>query len=297
MANRSRLQISKQDIVAYFKKEAELGTAVFKQKELAAILTKQRDYWRLAQRTNSKEFVSFLIDHANLISVSLDFPARTETLFCWGPAPLLAVISKIKKESYFTHYTAMRINGLTEQLPKSIYINYEKSTKNINSDLNQSAIDQAFSSPARISNNFADFHNTRVFLLNGQHTGRIGVIKSRVGYDSTEKSLVHHTNLERTLIDAVVSPSYCGGISEVAKAFELAAERISVNSLIAMLKKMDFTYPYHQAIGFYLERAGYKPKLLDIVRSIPMHHNFYLAHDMGQTQYIKEWKLFAPQAF
>ena len=70
------------------------------------------------------------------------------------------------------------------------------------------------------------------------------------------------TNVERTLIDATVKPMYAGGVFEVAKAFALANDRLSVNKLMPMLRKLDFSYPYHQAIGYYLERAGYKSSQL-----------------------------------
>ena len=61
------------------------------------------------------------------------------------------------------------------------------------------------------------------------------------------------TNLERTLIDAAVRPVYAGGVFEVRKAYQLAKEKVSVNRLAALLQKLNYIYPYHQAIGFYLE--------------------------------------------
>jgi len=57
---------------------------------------------------------------------------------------------------------------------------------------------------------------------------------------------VRVTNLERTLIDAVVRPAYSGGVFEVAKAFELAKDQVSVNAMGAMLGKLRFAYPFHQ---------------------------------------------------
>jgi predicted transcriptional regulator of viral defense system len=99
------------------------------------------------------------------------------------------------------------------------------------------------------------------------------------------------------LIDATVKPMYAGGVFEVAKAFALAKDRLSVNKLIPMLRRLDFTYPYHQAIGYYLERAGYKSSQLDLVRRLPMEHDFYLTHEMGETRYEPTWRLFVPNGF
>jgi predicted transcriptional regulator of viral defense system len=103
--------------------------------------------------------------------------------------------------------------------------------------------------------------------------------------------------LERTLIDITVRPVYAGGVFEVAKAFELAKDKLSVNALTAMLKKLKYTYPYHQAIGFYLERAGYKSSLTDLLRKIPMKFDFYLTHQKGETDFVKDWRLHIPKGF
>ena len=116
-------------------------------------------------------------------------------------------------------------------------------------------------------------------------------------YDSESPVQVHVTNIERTLIDITVRPSYAGGIFEVLKAFTLAKEQVSVNALAAMLQKIQHTYPYHQAIGYYLERAGYKPRVLDLMRRFPMEYDFYLANAMGEAEYVKDWRLFIPKGF
>jgi predicted transcriptional regulator of viral defense system len=105
------------------------------------------------------------------------------------------------------------------------------------------------------------------------------------------------TNLERTLIDITVRPVYAGGVFEVAKAFALAKDRVSINRLVAMLRKLDFAYPYHQAIGYYLERADYKPSQIDLIRRLPIENDFYLMHEMGDTRYVSNWRLAVPEGF
>ena len=46
----------------------------------------------------------------------------------------------------------------------------------------------------------------------------------------------------------------------------LEAHRAARDELMATLKKLGHLYPYHQAIGFYLERAGFDGEALDLVR-------------------------------
>ena len=64
-----------------------------------------------------------------------------------------------------------------------------------------------------------------------------------------------------------------------------------------MLKKLDFAYPHHQAIGFYLERAGYRASTLDLLRRCPMRFDFYLTHGMAETRFDKTWRVHVPQGF
>ncbi len=39
---------------------------------------------------------------------------------------MLAILLDLKKDLHFSHYTAMRAHGLTEQSPKSIYLTDER---------------------------------------------------------------------------------------------------------------------------------------------------------------------------
>ncbi len=292
--NRSRLQIAKPDILAFFAAQPQ---KVFKLREVSAFLSAERGGWRLAQSTTVDVFIKFLMKSGELKRHAFEFPNRPETLYVWGDVPLLEVLQHLKAKSYFSHYTAMRLHGLTEQVPKTVYISHERSEMSATnaSELDQAAIDEAFRQPARVSNNAVDFGDQRIVLINSAFTNMEGVIPHPAGQGATE--LVQVTNIERTLIDAAVRPAYSGGIYEVAKAYEQARETVSVNALGAMLKKLEFGYPYHQAIGFYLERAGYRSSSLALMRRFPMKFDFYLTHEMAETRYDKAWRLHVPKGF
>ncbi len=120
----------------------------------------------------------------------------------------------------------------------------------------QETIDRAFSRPQRTTKNIAPFGRRRLCVINGKHTGQIGVI------DATDEQgrPLRVTGIERTLIDITVRPSYAGGVAEVLEAYRRAADRVQVNNLVAMLRKIDFVYPYEQAIGFYMERSRAYPE-------------------------------------
>jgi predicted transcriptional regulator of viral defense system len=292
--NRTRFQIAKPDIIRFFD---ELPAKIHRQSDIAGYLSQQRTFWRLSQETSSRKFIKLLIDAGRLVEFIFPFPPpyKREVRYAWGKVSLYEIMQTIKPECYFSYYTAVKFHGLTEQLPKTTYLTVEQFNTSISKGkMGQAAIDRAFSGNPRTSTYFAESKDFRICVVAGRNTGKLGVIEQSVVPDA---GALRFTNLERTLIDITVRPVYAGGVFEVAKAFELAKDKLSVNALTAMLKKLQYTYPYHQAIGFYLERAGYKSTLIDLLRKIPMDFDFYLTHQKGETAYIKAWRLFIPKGF
>ncbi len=103
------------------------------------------------------------------------------------------------------------------------------------------------------------------------------------------------TKLERTLIDITVRPRYSGGIVHVLDAFRGAKGRARVPVIVATLKQLGYVYPYHQAVGFLLERAGFEPGKLEPLRALGLEFDFYLVHGMKDRDYDKNWRLFFPK--
>lgn len=295
----SRFQIAKPDIVAHFD---SLAQRVLRASDLSSILDEKREFWRLTKSTTVANFISDLTHKSKLQQVSIPFPQGSAHGWTWGEVPLLEALQHLVQHSHYSHYTAVRIHGLTEQLPKTIYLTQERPHSRTSSPpeepYQQEAIDNAFQRPPRMSKNEVVRDEARFLLLFSADHGELGVTTQRVNWGGSQDLNLKATTLERTLIDISVRPFYAGGVAEVAKAFENAKEtEVSINKLSAMLRKMDFGYPYHQAIGYYLERAGYRPSQLDLLRRFPKQRDFYLTHQMGETEYVKDWRLFVPKGF
>lgn len=296
----SRIQIAKADIVKAF----AAGPRVLRTHDVAELFNQQRDFWRLTKSTSLASFARFMTEKTNLKPVRFAFPQREVSGYTWGEVPLFETLLGLVENSYYSHYTAVRIHGLTEQLPKTIYLSREKSSSSANGreqsePYEQKAIDAAFSGPPRVSKNEVELtqEQVRVVLLEGAYQGGLGVATGEVHLGGERGLQLRYTSLERTLIDIAVRPFYAGGVFEVAKAFENARDHLSVNTMAAMLKRMAFGYPYHQSIGYYLERAGYKASLVDLFHRQPMERDFYLTHDMRKTSYSSRWRLHVPQGF
>ncbi len=188
----------------------------------------------------------------------------------------------------------MQVNDVTEQIPKSVYFNVEQPATGGGGSLSQAAIDRAFKGKCRVTNNVTKYREVTIHKINGQNTGRLGVENTTL----EDGSEIYVTNIERTLIDIAVRPVYSGGIGEVAKAYRIAADKVSGNRLATYLKSLNYTYPYHQVIGYYMEKAGnYTESQMKRLRAIPVEFDFYLTYQIKNPILDKNWRLFTPKGF
>lgn len=278
------------DIIDFFGNQTQ---KVFKRSEIEKIFRENIDSWRIKKSTKIDNFIEYLLDETDLKEIRLEFPYRNEVRYLWGDVSIYEIVLSLKTKSYLTHYTAIYHHGLTDQIPKIIYLNFEQPMKyQRNVILEQERIDTAFKRLVRKSKNIAKLNDYLITILNGKYTGQLGVIEIEGPHNET----IRVTNVERTLIDITVRPAYSGGAYEVLNAFRLAKNRASINKLTAMLKKLNYIYPYHQAIGFYLDRAGvYKESQVNLLRKFEMKYDFYLTHNMRDMNYSREWRLYFPK--
>jgi hypothetical protein len=289
----SRLQIAKPDIVKLFD---GLSQRVFWPSDLAKILTDHRDFWRLAQNTTSRHFIDFLVQKADMRLYELKPMNHPDTpvveRFVWKAASAYEIALSLKRNAYLAHATAMFLRGLTEQIPSRIYVNSEQSPKPSSGTLTQQGIHNAFARKQRESSFVFQFENSQALLLWGKNTGRLEV--GELEFQGVKLSV---TNLERTLIDIAVRPTYAGGVFQVLEAYRRARDKVSTGVLVATLKKLEYVYPYHQTIGFYMQRAGYTAKQYERLKALGLHYDFYLTYDLRDKDFDPEWRLFFPKGF
>jgi predicted transcriptional regulator of viral defense system len=226
--------------------------------------------------------------------VRLEFPHRTETLYTWGEVEPYGVALAMKPKGYLTHYSAMALHDLTDQIPRMVYLNVEQTPKPRQEQvLEQRAIDLGFRGKPRVSSNVAQYGDYRICLLSGMHTGGLAMSSMT----SPNGQLLRVASLERTLIDIAVRPFYAGGVFEVLEAYKRALGRVDVKQVGRVYRELDYVYPYHQAIGFYMERAGYSDHEIESMGQFQMKNDFYLTHQMKNPQYSSRWRLYFPKGF
>src|SRR5699024_9514671 len=260
MARPNRFQIMelyKQDIVEVI---GQNGTGIVSRGELRNVFNLYRDEWRLPQVTTYDNFEGFLLKHGIISKIDVHFSdyASAKVLFSIKKHEIdtLKLALLLHPDSYISHYTAAFMHDLTQNIVKSIYVNKEQYPKvKVNNGLSQDRIDTAMSKNARSTNNWAEFEKRRIYFLNGKHTDNLGVINSNEDY--------RIINIEGQLVNIAVRPNYFGGVNEVLKIYKNAKSLASVNRIYSILKRLNHIYPYHQVIGFYLERAGYRDSAVD----------------------------------
>ncbi len=287
----SRLQSAKARILENLSKATR---RVYTNAELSELLSKNRELWRVGNVSGPK-FTAFLVEQDELQQVVLSSEKyRSATRFIRERASVYELALSLRTGAYLSHGTAVFFHRLNDQIPKTVYVNHEQSPKTTSkAPLTQQRIDFAFASKQRTSNYTYKYQDSLIVLLSGKNTDRLEVAKIP---GPTGDSL-DCTKLERTLIDIVVRPAYAGGIFQVLEAYKAARDRVSTNVLLATLKKLAYVYPYHQAIGFLMERANYAALPLSRLNDIGLQFDFYLVHGANRTNYDSKWRVHYPEGF
>jgi hypothetical protein len=239
---------------------------------------------------SGEQLLQFLHDEKLLVKAefrSSNYP--TIVRYLSGSHSPFQLATSLRRRSFLCHRTALVVHGLAHS-SEPIYVNQEQSPKPTPEDITQESITKAFSNQQRQSQYIFKYAGTQYLLLSGKNTGRAGV-RPLKGSDGGDLDV---TDLERTFIDIVVRPAYAGGINQVADAYQQAVARIDIDHLIKLLKKMDYVYPYHQSIGFLLERAGAAENECRRLTQLGTQFDFYLDYKIKNPAYSKKWRLYYP---
>lgn len=201
----------------------------------------------------------------------------------------------LPRAGYLSHLTALAYHGLYEPQITDFILNEEQSPKPSSSKLTQSGIDTAFSRPQRTSNHIGTYKNWTFTKINGKHTKNAGVIEMQ-----NEKGAVRVTNIPRTLIDCIVRPVYgCDPISLI-QAFRLTKSVLAPEQLVLeivdLLSQIGHKYPYHQTVGFCMERAfpSLSESALRPLLDLGQDFDFYLTYEMESPLFSRRWRLYYP---
>jgi hypothetical protein len=263
---------------------------------LSDLIAGNRATWGFPKSWSIQHISRILLEGGWLQTVSLTSDLyRSKTRFASRLASRFQIALSIKKGSYLSHATAAFLHSLIEADTSITYVNKEQSPKNSTRNLSQDSIDRAFLRPPRESNyRFwqMDAQNaTQYVILNGKSSRDFGV----EWMERAEFGRLRLSNLERTLVDLIVRPQYSGGSSLVLNAYLKAKPNVDVNRLVHTLEQLDYAYPYHQAIGFLMARAGFERSKYELFKKPGLKYDFYLMYGMTKPFYDPDWKLYYPR--
>ncbi|NML37589.1 hypothetical protein HHL17_10340 [Chitinophaga sp. G-6-1-13] len=285
---KSKLLDNLPNIISYLKRTKK---KIFTQEGLKEMLElfQQRDW--ISKRTSGADLIE-ATQHLNLFKVEQLCDENGEVRlerYTLGAVEDRSFIISLAPSAYFSHATALYFNHIMPTFGPNIFLTYEQWGENNASPLTQEAVDNAFSKPPRLSKDRLKWKDYTISIL------RKKLPKLPPGSPKEDWAVdARHTDLERTLIDIVVAPEYGGGCTNILQAFEASKQMLDTKVLYSYLEKMNFTYPYHQSVGFYLERAGYLQQ--DYAPFLPGPEDlcFYLQKQMPATTYDDKWKIYYP---
>jgi predicted transcriptional regulator of viral defense system len=132
------------------------------------------------------------------------------------------------RDYFLSHATAMEIHGGVTQPQLVVYVTISKPRRSITA----------------LGIEFRFIHNQKRYFF--------GISEHWV----TKQEKVRVSNLERTIIDGLKQPEYCGGLTEVAKGLWMRHQDININRLISYAIKI--------GVGAVIRRLGFLLELYKI---------------------------------
>jgi len=151
-----------------------------------------------------------------------------------------------------SHWSAMSHHGLAEQMPRRVFV-----------------LTTARAVP-RLRGKKA-MHAEPGYPVGGTTYQFVQIKPERFfGIDQVwvNESRVSITDPERTLLDGLMAPQYCGDFAEVLHAFELRAAKLDVERIIQHALKLDTATA--KRLGWILERQGIASDRLEPLRVLPI---------------------------
>ena len=208
----------------------ESGLRVFEIEDVKAIVHKLN-----LNTANVSRLISRLIKEGWLESIKKGVYKLTPST---GISPIheFEIAMHLVKPAMISFYSAFYQHGLTEQLPRIVYI----------STLKESSAPQK-----------GLFKKKAGFNFHGIEYQIIQVKKDKFyGGEKAWRGESHFIvgDLERTLLEGFAMPQYCGGFPEVMYGLEQSLEKLNLERLVSYAKRWDIAVC--RRVGWALEQLG-----------------------------------------
>ncbi len=162
-------------------------------------------------------------------------PEKAGRELYWAESPWV-IVPHLIDVYYVGFWTAMNYWGMTEQIPYTVFV---ATTKRKNS---------------------LKFGNQKFEFVTLSKKKFFGFVEQKASKTAT----FNISSKEKTIVDGLIHPEYCGGIPEVAKAMWNARDDVNWSTVFEMSKRV--------GVSVVLRRLGYLLNILEIEQGI--------AHDL-----------------
>lgn len=193
-----------------------------------------------------------------------------DSLFLAGiPIHEWEIATHLVESCTISHYSAFHHHKLTDQIPHVVYASVITGT----------------SLPRTTTGKLFQFRGVSYKYIQISQNHFFGFSNVWIG-----DIRISITDLERTLLDGLMKPKYCGGIHEVLEAFERAMPICDVEKLVDYAIRLGVFVS--KRLGWVLERLGYSGELLSRLEKIPFSSTALLdASGKNDGEYNGRWRV------
>jgi predicted transcriptional regulator of viral defense system len=169
------------------------------------------------------------------------------------PAHEFEVAMALVNPAAISHWSALHHHGLTEQAPRKIFV---LTTTEVSVPRMRSANAKGTRGGFPVGDTLYQFVQVKPKRYFG--TEKVWIDEARVTF----------TDPERTLLDGLSMPQYCGDFAEVLHAFEVRGDELDVQRIIEYACRLDTATA--KRLGWVLELQGIDPVLLEPLLKLPI---------------------------
>lgn len=170
-----------------------------------------------------------------------------------APAHEFEIAMALIQPAAISHWSALHFHGLTEQVPRKVFVLTTTET----------AIPRIRCSNGKASPEGYPIGDSRYQFIQVKPERFFGIEKIWIG-----EARIDITNPERSLLDGLSMPQYCGDFAEVLHAFEIRGDKLQLNRIINYALLLDAATA--KRLGWVLEQQGISPDRLEALANVPI---------------------------
>jgi predicted transcriptional regulator of viral defense system len=169
------------------------------------------------------------------------------------PAHEFEVAMALVSPAAISHWSALHYHGLTEQAPRKVFV----------LTTTDASVPRVRSTAVKRIRNGYPIGDTVYQFVQVKPERYFGVEKVWIG-----EARVRVTDPERTLLDGLSMPQYCGDFAEVLHAFEVRGKHLDVERIVQYACQLDTAIA--KRLGWVLQFQGIDPARLDRLLKLPI---------------------------